>query len=106
MLSSLYKYGKIAFIGGGFGKGIHNTLEAAIFGMPVLFGPNYHKFQEAKDLIEIGAAFSISSQTDIFSVLNTFLNNKEKLKVSSEAARNYVKNGRGGTEVILGSVEM
>lgn len=57
MLSSLYGYGNVAYIGGGFGAGIHNTLEAATYGIPVIFGPKYHKFQEAKDLIECGAGF-------------------------------------------------
>ena len=54
LLSSIYRYGQIAYIGGGFGAGIHNTLEAAVYGMPVLFGPRYHKFKEAKDLIAVG----------------------------------------------------
>ena len=61
MLSSLYQYAKLAYIGGGFGTGIHNTLEAAAWEMPVIFGPNYQKFQEAKDLIAIGAGFSQNS---------------------------------------------
>jgi 3-deoxy-D-manno-octulosonic-acid transferase len=65
MLSSLYQYGDIAFIGGGFGAGIHNTLEAAAFGLPVIFGPNYDRFKEAKDLIAIGAGFSISDEASL-----------------------------------------
>ncbi len=106
MLSFLYQYGKIAFIGGGFGKGIHNTLEAATFGMPVLFGPRYHKFQEAKDLISVGAAFSVTTIEDVNSVFYSLMKNTEKLINASEAARNYVKNGRGGTAAILEGLEL
>jgi 3-deoxy-D-manno-octulosonic-acid transferase len=65
MLSSLYQYGNIAYIGGGFGAGIHNTLEAAAFGLPVIFGPNYAKFKEAKDIIELGAGFSVADEKEL-----------------------------------------
>ena len=64
MLSRLYKYAYITYIGGGFGKGIHNTLEAAVYGKPVLFGPVYHKFNEAMDLISAGGAISINNTED------------------------------------------
>src|SRR5690606_2401017 len=69
MLSSLYGYGDIAYIGGGFGAGIHNTLEAAAYGMPIVFGPNYHKFQEAKDLIQARAAFAIHNERELIMVI-------------------------------------
>ncbi|TDQ10368.1 3-deoxy-D-manno-octulosonic acid transferase [Pedobacter metabolipauper] len=72
LLSSLYQYGNIAYIGGGFGVGIHNTLEAAAFGIPIIFGPKYDKFQEAKDLIAIGAAISISSSAELKDAFSIF----------------------------------
>src|SRR6185369_10014533 len=65
LLSSIYKYADIAYIGGGFGKGIHNTLEAAVFGIPVLFGPNYKKFSEAKMLIANGGGKSVKNFTEL-----------------------------------------
>lgn len=99
LLSSLYAYGTIAYIGGGFGKGIHNTLEAAAFGLPVIFGPKYQIFQEAKDLIELKAGFSISNQAE--------LNNCFKLlqadthKEAGKQAKTYVDSHTGATAQIL-----
>ena len=72
LLSSIYKYGKIAYIGGGFGVGIHNILEAVAFGVPVIFGPNYKKFNEAKDLIALGGANSISNFEELEQGINHF----------------------------------
>ncbi|WP_406825372.1 3-deoxy-D-manno-octulosonic acid transferase [Pedobacter sp. KACC 23697] len=97
MLSSLYQYGKVAYIGGGFGTGIHNTLEAAAFGMPVIFGPKYDKFQEAKDLIAIGAAKSISSTKELTDAFNAFSNNQH----AADAARKYVEDKKGSTDQII-----
>ncbi|WP_316768668.1 3-deoxy-D-manno-octulosonic acid transferase [Pedobacter frigiditerrae] len=97
MLSSLYQYGKLAYIGGGFGVGIHNTLEAAAFGLPVIFGPKYDKFQEAKDLIAIGAAKSISSADELIAAFEDFKANER----ASADAKNYVKEKKGATEMII-----
>ena len=97
MLSSLYQYGKLAYIGGGFGAGIHNTLEAAAFGLPVIFGPKYEKFQEAKDLIKIDAAKSISTQNELAAAFEYFVTNEK----SSAAAQNYVLENKGATALIL-----
>jgi len=102
MLSSLYQYGKVAYIGGGFGAGIHNTLEAAAFGLPVIFGPKYSKFQEAKDLIAIDAAKSISSNEELIAAFEHFNRNEE----SSIAAKKYVNSKQGATEVILSSINL
>lgn len=100
MLSSLYGYGKIAYIGGGFGAGIHNTLEAATYGMPVIFGPKYYKFQEAKDLIEEGAAFSITDAAALNKVFDA-LTQEEKLLYASAQAKQYVQRNAGATAIIL-----
>jgi 3-deoxy-D-manno-octulosonic-acid transferase len=99
LLSSLYAYGTIAYIGGGFGKGIHNTLEAAAFGLPVIFGPNYQKFQEAKDLIELKAGFSISNQAelnDCFKLLQA-----DTHKEAGKQAKAYANSHTGATAQIL-----
>lgn len=97
MLSSLYQYAKVAYIGGGFGTGIHNTLEAAAFGLPVIFGPKYNKFQEAKDLIAIGAAKSINTAPALFDAFDHFKSNEK----AANDAKNYVKEQTGATEMIL-----
>ena len=97
MLSSLYQYGDIAYIGGGFGGGIHNTLEAAAFGLPVIFGPKYDKFREAKDLIACGAAASISEKDDLVRAFERFKADKN----ASAIAKKYVEAKRGATEKIL-----
>ncbi|MNK30080.1 3-deoxy-D-manno-octulosonic acid transferase [compost metagenome] len=100
MLSALYQYGKVAYIGGGFGAGIHNTLEAAAFGLPVIFGPKYDKFQEAKDLIAIGAAKSISSTEELISAFNAFADNKN----AADAAKKYVADKKGATDQIISMI--
>ncbi|MDR2968851.1 MAG: 3-deoxy-D-manno-octulosonic acid transferase, partial [Tannerellaceae bacterium] len=101
LLSSLYRYGDIACIGGGFGKGIHNTLEAAVYGIPVIFGPKYHKFKEAKDLIGVGGGFSVSSEDDFNSRMNDFLSYHGLLEEAGKAAGNFVKDNAGATKKIL-----
>jgi len=104
MLSSLYHYGKIAYIGGGFGAGIHNTLEAATYGMPVIFGPKYHKFQEAVDLLELGSGFSISNEKELDEVVSA-MKNSEKLLKASVAAKDYVNQRSGATQIIMKYLE-
>ncbi len=101
MLSSVYQYGKIAYIGGGFGSGIHNILEAATFGLPVLFGPNYHKFQEAIDLIQLQAAFEVSNQNDAIKLLTNLIEDKDLYNKSSKICSNYIENKRGATSMIF-----
>lgn len=104
MLSSLYYYGGIAYIGGGFGVGIHNTLEAATYGIPVIFGPKYEKFQEAVDLVTLMAGFSISSIDDLKEVFAA-LQNDIVLKESGESAAKYVKQRAGATQIIMKYLE-
>lgn len=105
LLSYLYRYAQLTYIGGGFGTGIHNTLEPATYGKPVIFGPKYYKFQEAKDLIEKGAAFSIQNEQELRTVLLA-LENKEKLDFASREAAAYVKSNAGATDVILKYIEL
>ena len=100
LLSSAYQYGDIAYIGGGFGVGIHNTLEAAAFGLPVIFGPNYQKFNEAVDLISAGGAFTIKNQEELGKCMEN-LQTDNKREVCGKAALNYVKTHTGATQAIL-----
>ena len=102
MLSSLYQYGNLAYIGGGFGTGIHNTLEAAAFGLPVIFGPEFSKFQEAKDLIAIGAAKSISSAEELIAAFEEFKTDKK----AELAAERYVEDKKGATDTILKHISL
>ena len=97
MLSSLYQYGNIAYIGGGFGVGIHNILEAAAFGLPIIFGPNYQKFQEAKDLIDRGGAKSINNLMELQQAFGFLTSHPE----TGEVCKQYVKQKIGATEKIL-----
>jgi 3-deoxy-D-manno-octulosonic-acid transferase len=100
MLSSLYQYGKIAYIGGGFGSGIHNTLEPIAFGLPVIFGPKYQKFEEAHQLIKTGGGFSILNYAD-FEKTMLFLQTEKNYTNASNAASQYVTSNQGATSKIL-----
>jgi 3-deoxy-D-manno-octulosonic-acid transferase len=104
LLSSLYRYGNIAYIGGGFGVGIHNILEAATFGLPVIFGPNYKRFKEAVDLIDEGGAFSISEYKELRLALNNLIDDENKRVKASEICRTYVAKNVGSTQIIIKKV--
>ncbi len=103
LLSSVYSYARWAYIGGGFGVGIHNTLEAATFGLPIAFGPNYHKFREACDMIARGAATSIASYSELNSWFTT-IKKGEALQKASSSARDYTKEHCGATDTIMGVI--
>ncbi|MBD3750156.1 MAG: 3-deoxy-D-manno-octulosonic acid transferase [Sphingobacteriales bacterium] len=104
MLSSLYAYGEIAYIGGGFGAGIHNTLEAAAWGLPVIFGPNHQKFQEAKDLVANKGGYAIHDQISLNAVLDLLMNHEETRKKSGSIALDYVVKNTGATAIIMKAV--
>ncbi|MDR1667825.1 MAG: 3-deoxy-D-manno-octulosonic acid transferase [Bacteroidales bacterium] len=101
MLASLYRYGTVAYIGGGFGKGIHNILEAAAYGIPVLFGPNYGKFQEAVNLSALGGAFSVRDAVEFARLLDGLLDDPAKLLSSGTLAGRFVDSGKGATSKVL-----
>lgn len=105
LLSRIYRYATITYIGGGFGRGIHNTLEAAVWGKPVLFGPNYQKFREARQLIESGAAFSINNETELIEKMGQLLSDAKLLEHSSIAAGNYIKANAGATQKIMDYIQ-
>lgn len=101
LLSSIYRYGEVAYIGGGFGVGIHNTLEAAVYGIPVVFGPKYSKFMEAKDLIEAKGAYSINSYKQFSELTSRLYENSTFYQETSTNADNYVKQNAGASDKIL-----
>ena len=100
-LSSLYQYCRLAYIGGGFGKGIHNILEAVTFGKPVIFGPNYQSFPEAVELVKNGGAFSIRNQGDLINYVNKFIKSEAEYNLSSAINKEYIETKKGATQQIL-----
>ena len=104
ILSSVYGYAEWGYIGGGFGVGIHNTLEAATFGLPIAFGPKYQKFKEACDLISIGAARSISSAEELIEWFAPLRDDIALLEMQRSAARHYTESNCGATELITEAI--
>jgi 3-deoxy-D-manno-octulosonic-acid transferase len=101
LLSSIYKYGTVAYVGGGFGDGIHNLPEAAVWNLPVIFGPNNHKFQEAQELKSCGGGIEITNADDFARVMDQFTDDPAALQHASDAAGNYVRSQSGATERLL-----
>lgn len=101
ILSQLYRFAGITYIGGGFGVGIHNTLEAAAFGNPVFFGPNYHRFREARDMIALGAAFCVTTPLEFTEKAHELLADREQLEEVSAKAGKYVQDRAGATQRIM-----
>ena len=97
LLSSIYRYGQVAYIGGGFGAGIHNTLEAAVYGIPVVFGPKWQKFREARGLLDAGAAFSVNNYNQFSAALDEAFVRKEEM---GDAAAEYVAKESGASKII------
>ena len=106
LLSSIYHYGEIAYVGGGFGVGIHNVLEAAVWDVPVFFGPNNQKFQEAQGLKAVGGGIDFQTYEQFASQMDLFLSDPEKLKVAGESAGRFVQSLAGATEKVLSSVKL
>ena len=106
LLSSIYRYGEISYIGGGFGVGIHNVLEAAVYGIPVIFGPNNKKFREAQHLLANKGGFEINSYEDFEQLMNKFLGDEAYLNQSGKAAGDYVKGNAGAMEKIMKRVTL
>ena len=106
LLSSMYNYGDVAYIGGGFGVGIHNTLEAAVWNMPVIFGPNNKKFQEAQGLLKSGGGFEINTYEDFSSLMGSLMNDEAFLKQAGDKAGAFVAHLAGATDKVLASVKL
>ncbi len=104
MLSAIYKYGQCAYIGGGFGVGIHNILEAATYGIPVMFGPNYRKFKEARDLIKLGGAFPVRADKELYNVLTDLVLDKDVPESFGRICRKYIESNLGATDKVTKSI--
>jgi len=104
LLSSMYNYGDVAYVGGGFGVGIHNTLEAAVWNMPVIFGPNNKKFQEAQGLLKSGGGFEIHNFEEFEGLMSSMMNDEAFLKSSGEKAGAFVASLSGATDKVLSKV--
>lgn len=105
LLSSIYRYGDVAYVGGGFGVGIHNVLEAAVWDMPVVFGPNNQRFQEAQELKAAKGGFDIQGYEDLEQILDQLTQNDVYCKEAGNAAGSYVKDNAGATQLILDAVK-
>lgn len=106
LLSSVYHYGEVAYVGGGFGVGIHNVLEAAVWKMPVLFGPNHQRFQEAQELVKAKGGFEITDCSSFARMMQQFMTQQEYLRLSGEAAGSYVESKTGATHKVLKQIDL
>lgn len=106
LLSSMYHYGDVAYVGGGFGVGIHNTLEAAVWNMPVIFGPNNKKFQEAQGLLKSGGGFEIQNYESFEGLMNSMMNDEAFLKQAGDKAGAFVASLSGATGKVLAKVKL
>lgn len=104
LLSKLYRYATVAYIGGGFGVGIHNILEAVAYGKPVVFGPNYHKFQEAHDLIDLGGCMIVDEHPDV-SFLRKLFTDDDIYHAASDACMQLMRRNLGSTTKIMDTIE-
>ncbi len=103
-LSTLYRFGHVAYIGGGFGAGIHNINEAAVYGIPVIFGPQHAKFKEASDLISCKGGFSISDKSEFNRIMEHLLSNRFNLAESGKAAGDYIQRNLGASDKIFNDI--
>lgn len=106
LLSKIYRYAKLAYIGGGFGKGIHNTLEAAVYNIPVIFGPKYEKFREARDLIELKCGFSINSIAELENIIFMLVEQEETYLNVQKSLSSYISSSFGATDKIFNNLHL
>ncbi len=106
LLSSIYNYGTVSYVGGGFGVGIHNTLEAAVWDIPVIFGPNNKKFQEAQGLLKAKGGYEIKNANDFEVLMNRFSNDSSALQESGKAAGDFVASLSGATSKVLSKITL
>lgn len=104
LLSSIYRYGDVAIIGGGFGAGIHNLNEAAVYGIPVLFGPNHKKFKEAGELLARGGGFTFANADEFNSLMNSLFNDADTRCEAGNAAGQYIKDSIGASDIIYSDI--
>lgn len=106
LLSSIYRYGEVAYVGGGFGVGIHNVPEAAVYGVPVLIGPNNEKFREAQDLLRLGGCFEIHDQHDFNATLSNLLTDEAALHAAGTSSSHYIHGNAGAADKIFSQIEI
>ena len=104
LLSSIYQYGQVAYVGGGFGVGIHNVLEAAVWSMPVIFGPNNQRFQEAQGLMKAGGGFEVDSEDRFAELMDGFVSDASRLQDASQKAGTFVIGQAGATDSVMSSL--
>lgn len=104
LLSSAYGYCSAAWVGGAFGAGLHNINEAAVYGIPVVFGPRHHKFIEARGMIDAGGGFSVSNEEDAGKILNTLYTDSDALKKAGKAAEEFIRSKLGATDIIFADI--
>lgn len=105
VLSSIYRYADIAYIGGAFSTGLHNIQEPAVNGMPVIFGPKYHNFREAIELVKLEGAFSVSNSEELERLLRDLLDDEEKYQSACKISNQYMIDNTGATEAIMKGME-
>ena len=107
MLSSIYAYATITYVGGAFGEGLHNILEPATYGVPVLFGKgrDNHKYKESVDLVTCGGALVVSNEKDLSDIMDQFEKSMDLIKMTGDAARNYILDNHGATGMIMDYIE-
>jgi len=101
LLSRIYRYADYVYIGGGFGVGIHNILEAAVYGAPIFFGPNYKKFNEAVELVKLKSAFAVNNPSDLLLVFNELNSDTIKYNQVCESNKKFVETRKGATKIIV-----
>jgi 3-deoxy-D-manno-octulosonic-acid transferase len=106
LLSSIYRYGQVAYVGGGFGVGIHNVLEAAVYEIPVIFGPNFKKFREAQGLREQGGGYSIADTESFRGLMDEFLQYDETLSAAGKHAGDYVRSNSGVVDRVMNVLKL
>lgn len=106
LLSSIYRYGNLAYVGGGFGAGIHNVPEAAVYGIPVLFGPNNKGFREAQDLLRMGGCFEITGQPLFNALVDKLTGNPRLCAKKGALCRDYIKSNAGATDTIFSTLQL
>jgi 3-deoxy-D-manno-octulosonic-acid transferase len=104
ILSAAYRYGKVAYIGGGFDNGIHNILEPAVYGLPILFGTNHKKFIEAQQLLISGGAFEIRDKKSLHNAFMNLINDQNSFAKASLKASEYVQNAKGASQKIINGI--
>ena len=101
LLSSIYRYGQVAYVGGGFGVGIHNVPEAAVYGIPVLIGPNNKGFREAQDLLRMGGCFEVTGSTLFNAVMDHLLENSDLRRTRGRICKSYIESNAGASDQIF-----